>query len=143
MPVSASDRLTLSGSLRGSSAVCPSWTNGAGPNCADQYSAANPSYPYCPNKVFQFHHQPLNYFANYAPGTTARAQHLRDEAEFMSLAQTSTEQKCNLNSVSFVKPIGLENEHPGYTSEAGAATTSSAFCSRSTAAPAGRTPWSS
>src|SRR6266566_4856169 len=95
----------------------PGWTNGAGPGCADPYSAANPSYPYCPNKVFQFHHQPFNYFANYAPGTTARDQHLRDEAEFMSLAQTSTNQTCNLSSVSFVKPIGLENEHPGYTSE--------------------------
>src|SRR5438067_5745281 len=95
----------------------PGWTNGAGPNCADTNSTANPAYPFCPNKVFQYHHQPLNYFANYAPGTTARAQHLRDEAEFMSLAKTSTAQKCNLNSVSFVKPIGLENEHPGYTSE--------------------------
>src|SRR5262249_34870874 len=24
---------------------------------------------------------------------------------------------CKLNAVSFIKPIGLENEHPGYTSE--------------------------
>lgn len=95
----------------------PGWTNGAGPTCADPNSKPNPAYPYCPNKVFQFHHQAFNYFANYAPGTTARAQHLRDEAEFLNLAQSSTDEHCNLKSVSFIKPIGLENEHPGYTSE--------------------------
>src|SRR5207249_10506941 len=37
-------------------------------------------------------------------------------AEFMKVANNSSK-TCNLNSVSFVKPIGLENEHPGYTSE--------------------------
>ncbi len=30
---------------------------------------------------FQTHHQPFNYFANYAPGTAARARHLRDGGE--------------------------------------------------------------
>ena len=96
----------------------PGWTNGNTPGvCTDQYSAPNPAYPYCPNKVFQFHHQAFNYFYNYRPGTTARAQHLRDEAEFLSLTQSSTDERCNLKSVSFVKPIGLDNEHPGYTSE--------------------------
>jgi acid phosphatase len=94
----------------------PGWTNGATPGvCADPYSAPNPVYPYCPNKVFQFHHQPFNYYANYAPGTPGRA-HLQDEAAFISSAQSSSK-SCNLNAVSFVKPIGLENEHPGYTSE--------------------------
>jgi phospholipase C len=93
----------------------PGWTNGAGPACTDPNSRPNPAYPYCPNKVFQFHHQAFNYFANYAPGTAARAQHLRDEAEFLSLAGSSTDEQCNLKSVSFIKPIGLENEHPGYT----------------------------
>ena len=44
------------------------------------------------------------------------AAHLRDEQEFLQLAQSSTEE-CRLNSVSFVKPVGPENEHPGYTSE--------------------------
>ncbi len=92
----------------------PGWTNGNGPTCADPYSSPNPTYPNCPNKVFQFHHQPFNYFANYAPGTPGRA-HLQDEEAFLGLAGSS-EKTCNLNSVSFVKPIGLENEHPGYTS---------------------------
>jgi phospholipase C len=93
----------------------PGWTNGTGPTCSDPDSSPNPAFPYCPNKVFQFHHQPFNYFAAYAPGTAGRT-HLRDEAEFQSLVAAS-DKKCKLNSVSFVKPVGLENEHPGYTSE--------------------------
>jgi acid phosphatase len=94
----------------------PGWTNGFVPGvCADPDSAPNPVWPYCPNKVFQFHHQPLNYYASFAPGTPGRT-HLRDEAEFSQLLGSSGKQ-CNLNAVSFVKPIGLENEHPGYTSE--------------------------
>ena len=94
----------------------PGWTNGTVPGvCADPDSSANPVWPYCPNKVFQFHHQPLNYYASFAPGTPGRT-HLRDEQEFIQKVNSSSSQ-CNLNSVSFVKPIGLENEHPGYTSE--------------------------
>jgi acid phosphatase len=93
----------------------PGWTNGAVPGvCGDPNSSPNPVWPYCPNKVFQFHHQPFNYYAAYAPGTPGRT-HLRDEAEFTGLVGNSAK-TCQLNSVSFVKPIGLENEHPGYTS---------------------------
>jgi phospholipase C len=65
--------------------------------------------------VFQYHHQPLNYYASFAPGTPGRT-HLRDEAEFQQLVAGS-KNKCALNAVSFIKPVGLENEHPGYTSE--------------------------
>ena len=65
--------------------------------------------------MFQYHHQPFNYYASYAPGTAGRT-HLRDEAEFQSGVAASSK-KCMLDSVSFVKPIGLENEHPGYTNE--------------------------
>ncbi|TMF53243.1 MAG: phosphoesterase [Chloroflexi bacterium] len=96
----------------------PGWTNTdlAKPGtCGDLNSVANPTYPYCPSKVFQYHHQPFNYYAAYRPNTVGRT-HLRDEAEFMQLANSSSK-TCNLNSVSFVKPVGLENEHPGYTSE--------------------------
>jgi acid phosphatase len=93
----------------------PGWTNGTGPTCSDPDSSPNPAFPFCPNKVFQFHHQPFNYYANYAPGTPGRT-HLRDEAEFVDLANSSGK-TCKLDSVSFIKPVGLENEHPGYTSE--------------------------
>ena len=94
----------------------PGWTNGmvAGV-CGDPDSTPNPAWPNCPNKVFQFHHQPFNYYAAYAPGTPGRT-HLQDEQAFIELAQSS-KKTCPLNAVSFVKPIGLENEHPGYTSE--------------------------
>ena len=49
-------------------------------------------------------------------GLANRQAHLKDEVEFESLVGDSSK-SCQLDSVSFVKPIGLENEHPGYTSE--------------------------
>jgi phospholipase C len=94
----------------------PGWSNGHGPACSDPNALAAAVYPNCPDKLFQFHHQPLNYFATFAPGTPMRARHLRDEAEFAALAADSR-RRCRLKPVSFVKPIGAENEHPGYASE--------------------------
>jgi phospholipase C len=94
----------------------PGWTNGTGPKCSDPAALTTATYPNCADKLFQFHHQPLNYFKNYAPGTAARAQHLRDEQEFLTAANGSGK-NCALKPVSFVKPIGAENEHPGYASE--------------------------
>jgi phospholipase C len=58
---------------------------------------------------FQYHHQPFVYFANYADGQPGRA-HLKDEKDFIAAAQAGT-----LPAVSFVKPVGISNEHPGYT----------------------------
>ncbi len=94
------------------------WTNGSGPTCSDPNSAAAPAdgagnggFPYCPDRSFQTHHQPLNYFARYAPGQPGRA-HLQDEQDFLHAAKTGS-----LPQVSFVKPLGLDNEHPGYASE--------------------------
>ena len=94
----------------------PGWTNGNGSMCADPNTATGATFPNCPDKLFQYHHQPFNYFASFAPGTPARAAHLRDEDEFIALAQGSRKH-CALKPVSFVKPIGAENEHPGYASE--------------------------
>jgi acid phosphatase len=95
----------------------PGWTNGDTPGtCTDSNTAANAVYPNCPDKLFQYHHQPLNYYASFAPGTDARAQHLRDETEFLADAQDS-DRSCRLKQVSFIKPLGAENEHPGYASE--------------------------
>ena len=95
----------------------PYYSNGGGPTCSDPHTISGAVYPYCADKLFQFHHQAFNYFANYAPGTAARAAHLRDEKDFLHLANSSIATRCNLKAVSFVKPIGAENEHPGYTSE--------------------------
>ena len=94
----------------------PGWTNGTGPLCADPATIANATFPNCADRLFQFHHQPLNYYRSFAPGTAARAGHLRDEDEFLQAARSST-RSCNLKPVSFVKPVGAENEHPGYASE--------------------------
>jgi acid phosphatase len=94
----------------------PGWTNGSGPTCSDPNAFATAVYPNCPDKLFQFHHQALNYFAAYAPGTAARTAHLRDEQEFLDLASGSSK-SCKLKPVSLVKPIGEDNEHPGYASE--------------------------
>ncbi len=62
-----------------------------------------------PDPTFQFHHQPFVYFKNYADGTQAKKDHLKDEKEFITAAASGT-----LPAVSFVKPVGLNNEHPGY-----------------------------
>ncbi|WP_159726643.1 alkaline phosphatase family protein [Methylosinus sp. Ce-a6] len=91
----------------------PGWTNGNGPDCGDPNAISGAAYPICPDKLFQFHHQPFNYFKAYARGTAARAAHLRDAAEFVQAAKAG-----QLEPVSFVKLIGAENEHPGYASEA-------------------------
>ena len=64
-----------------------------------------------PGPLFQYHHQPFNYFANYAVGAPGRS-HLQDETKFLTAARNGT-----LPQVSFVKPYGAENEHPGYASE--------------------------
>jgi acid phosphatase len=91
----------------------PGWTNGSTPGtCANPRTVTTAVYPYCPDKTFQYHHQPFNYYASFAPGTDARAAHLRDEVEFIAAAKAGT-----LKPVSFVKPIGENNEHPGYASE--------------------------
>jgi len=62
-----------------------------------------------PNALFQYHHQPFAFFANYADGTPGRAAHLRDEQDFMRALSTN-----DLPAVSFIKPLGPDNEHPGY-----------------------------
>ncbi|HEV2622430.1 MAG TPA: acid phosphatase [Frateuria sp.] len=73
-------------------------------------------FPQRPN--FQPHHQPLNYFAAYAPGTAARAKHLRDAGVGQTaatnhfLAAVAADQ---LPTVSFYKPQGDLNMHAGYS----------------------------
>jgi len=59
---------------------------------------------------FQFHHQPFVYFKNYGPNTPGRRDHLKDEKDFFA----SVENK-QLPQVSFIKPTGDENAHPGYS----------------------------
>ena len=64
---------------------------------------------------FQYHHQPFNYFADMAPGNRARDEHIRDGGldgdKFIAAIDSGT-----LPAVSFYKPQGSLNQHPGYTS---------------------------
>jgi phospholipase C len=60
--------------------------------------------------IFQPHHQPLNYYARFAPGTADRTAHLRDEKDFLAAIEKGT-----LPQVSFFKPAGRYTEHPSYT----------------------------
>jgi phospholipase C len=62
---------------------------------------------------FQFHHQPLNYFVQYAPGTDARAQHLKDGG-MNGAALIEAIDAGKLPQVTFYKPQGNLNEHAGY-----------------------------
>ncbi|WP_295445190.1 alkaline phosphatase family protein, partial [uncultured Thiodictyon sp.] len=94
----------------------PGWTNGKGPTCSDPEAHPDAVFPNCPGQLFQYHHQPFNFYAAYAPGTPARREHLRDEQEFMARAKQPGSE-CGLKPVSFVKPYGADNEHPGYASE--------------------------
>jgi phospholipase C len=81
-----------------------------------------------PNIIFQFHHQPFAYCSKYAPflepptqnytsppplnpETTGPNAHLQDETQFLADLQNH-----RLPAVSFVKPAGVNNEHPGYAS---------------------------
>jgi phospholipase C len=73
------------------------------------WNAALAGTPDAGGAEFQYQHQPFVYFANYADGTPGRAAHLKDESDFMTAAQAGT-----LPPVSFVKPDGMDNEHPNY-----------------------------
>ena len=92
------------------------------PNIGDRLSAKGISWAWYsggwadalagkPHPDFQYHHQPFAYFATYADGTPAKAAHLKDEAELLRDLSAG-----RLPAVSFVKPLGPDNEHPGYAS---------------------------
>jgi phospholipase C len=65
-----------------------------------------------PDPLFQFHHQAFAFYQNYADGTAAKAAHLQDEQNFFADVASG-----NLPAVCFIKPLGPDNEHPGYTNE--------------------------
>jgi phospholipase C len=60
-----------------------------------------------PHDRFAYHHQPFAYFAKWADRTAAKAEHLKDEADFLRALAAG-----RLPAVSFVKPLGTLNEHP-------------------------------
>jgi acid phosphatase len=101
------------GDLLSSANVSWAWYGGSwGAALSDRANAIKYGVNAVPN--FQTHHQPFNYFADLAPGTTARAQHLLDGGtngtEFIKAIDAGT-----LPQVAFYKPQGNLNEHAGYT----------------------------
>jgi acid phosphatase len=71
-----------------------------------------------PKPNFQYHHQPFNYFKQFAPGTTARAEHLRDGGvgdSPMSNKFLADAVAGKLPAVTFYKPQGNLNLHAGYS----------------------------
>ena len=60
---------------------------------------------------FQPHHQPFNYYAEFDPSTHAadRTAHMKDYTDLVADAAAGT-----LPPVSFYKPVGVNNQHPGY-----------------------------
>ena len=79
----------------------------------------NPAYPYpkCPNYAFQFHHQPFELLRELRPGRARSRAPARRGGVRESLRPLVDASVRTSTSVSFVKPIGQENEHPGYASE--------------------------
>jgi acid phosphatase len=97
---------TTIGDLLSGKSVTWAWYAGA-------WGAALNGKAITPNPKFQPHHQPFNYFSSLAPGTPARTEHLRDGGvdgvKFIEAIDAGT-----LPQVSFYKPQGSLNEHPGY-----------------------------
>lgn len=58
--------------------------------------------------TFQPHHQSYLYFAKYGPGTPG-ATHIVDDSNFLNDLSADA-----LPAVSWIKPLGANNEHPGY-----------------------------
>ena len=98
------------------------WTAGPGPTCdtangpaggAPADGAGTPGgYPYCEAYSYQQHHYPFAYFSRYNSASGPDRTHLQDEQDFLWAAANG-----QLPQVSFVKPVGSDNEHPGYASE--------------------------
>jgi acid phosphatase len=95
--------MTTIGDLLSAKGVTWAWYAGAWRAALDGVRSSPPA--------FQFHHQPFNYYRAMAPGTAARAEHLRDGGldgvEFIKAIDSGT-----LPQVAFYKPQGNLNQHP-------------------------------
>ncbi|MCP5410565.1 MAG: acid phosphatase [Alphaproteobacteria bacterium] len=104
------------GDLLSAKSVEWAWYAGAWQAALDGRTSPGQTFPPVPN--FQLHHQPFNYFASFAPGTSEREKRLRDGGldsspdtnRFMADALAGT-----LPPVAFYKPQGNLNMHAGYS----------------------------
>jgi phospholipase C len=63
---------------------------------------------------YEYHHQPFIYFKKYASPNSVDHQHLKDKDDFLNDLKTN-----KLPSVSWIKALGHNDEHPGYSDIAG------------------------
>jgi phospholipase C len=59
---------------------------------------------------YEFHHQPFIYFKKYATATTVDHEHLKDKDDFLTDLN-----RQKLPTVSWIKALGRNDEHPGYS----------------------------
>jgi phospholipase C len=92
------------------------WDNALASSPSNPANNGHTGSPDTADPNFQWHHQPLAYYDNFAPWlpngqrNPLSAAHLQDENNFFQDLASN-----NLPSVSFIKQIGANNEHPGYT----------------------------
>jgi phospholipase C len=116
------------GNLLDSAGINWKWYSG-GWNAALQNNVAAGNDP---TIIYQYHHQPFAYYTKYAPFQTAPTSnytstpalnpntsgpnaHLQDESQLFADLQNLSPDK--FPAVVFIKPAGIDNEHPGYASE--------------------------
>ena len=134
---------------RGGGARLPADRRHVYPNIGDELTDAGISWNWYsggwddaaaghPGPLFQYHHQPFNYFADYAPGQPGRA-HLQDEKNFISAAQDGT-----LPTVSLREAVRRGERAPGLRQRVRRAPTTWSTCSRPsrTARRPGTPSWS-
>jgi phospholipase C len=63
-----------------------------------------------PDPLFQFHHHPFNMMADLAPGSAGFKAHIKDRTDLINDITNNT-----LPAVTYYKPIGEVNDHPGYS----------------------------
>ncbi|KVE29276.1 acid phosphatase [Burkholderia singularis] len=105
------------GDLLTNAGISWAWYGGAWNQALQAAQSGQSNVIYGPNLSapnFQPHHQPFNYYANQAPGTASRAQHLLDGGQ-NGAALLQAIDSGKLPQVTFYKPQGNLNEHPGYT----------------------------
>jgi len=83
--------------------------NAAGVTWAWYAGGWNAALAGTPNPPIEFHHQPFNYMANVGGDANARAQHLKDEDDFVAALQNGT-----LPQVAYVKPGSGNDMHMGH-----------------------------
>jgi phospholipase C len=113
-----SDYTPTIGDLLDNAGVSWKWYSGGWSNALAGHPATDPNGF---GGGFQFHHQPFAYYQNFAPFNSDGSPnpqtnsllnpnaHLQDETLFFQDLFTG-----GLPAVSFVKPLGPNNEHPGY-----------------------------